>query len=51
MRGKVRVRLLIPFWGHRPGTVGYVRDGRLYLKGSPPATVRPGDWGYLLRRA
>lgn len=44
-----RVELLVPFWGHKPGTKGSVRDGKLHLKGSPPATVREGDTGTLFK--
>lgn len=43
----MRVELLRFFWGHSAGTRGRVRNGWLYLKGSPRARVLPGDEGEL----
>lgn len=39
-----RVTLLKPFWGHKPGEIGKIdRNGKLRLKGSPPATISEKD--------
>jgi hypothetical protein len=43
----MKVTLLRPFWGHAKGTQGSVRNGKLFLKGSPPAKVLPQDEGDL----
>ena len=46
----MQVALLRAFWGHRPGKKGFIdRQGRLRLKGSPPAIIQSHDLGTLYR--
>jgi len=52
----MKVKLLREFWGHRTGTMGFLRatrDGRAYLKlrGSPRAYVKETDNGALYGKA
>lgn len=46
----MRVVLLRSFWGHRPGSKGFIdKSDRLRLKGSPAAILYPQDSGSLFR--
>ena len=44
-----RIILLRSFWGHKAGTHGRIRNGKLRLKGSQPATVTTADLDNLFR--
>jgi len=42
-----QVRLLTPFWSHKEGTLGVVKNGWIKLPGSPAGELLDGDEGRL----